>query len=232
MRIIEAPSPNFDERTRTVDMAVLHYTGMTSGEEALARLRDPAAGVSAHYLVEEDGRIFRLVAESKRAWHAGISSWKGEGDINARSIGIEIVNPGHEWGYRGFPEPQIDAVIALLRGIRQRHSVRPARIVGHADVAPGRKEDPGELFPWGRLAREGVALGGHYEGPPDMTLSFEEAIKALQHIGYEVGEVAPGKFAPSAAVLAFQRRYCPQALGQAINPMTKAALRWATMLDE
>lgn len=230
MRIIETPSPNFDERTRAIDMVVLHYTGMTSGDEALARLRDAAAGVSAHYLVEEDGRTFRLVDESKRAWHAGVSSWKGEGEINARSIGIEIVNPGHEWGYRPFPSAQIDAVVALLKDIARRRAVAPARIVGHADVAPGRKEDPGELFPWDRLAAEGVALGGAYAGPADTTLSFEEAIGLLRRIGYEVAEAAPGKPAPSAAVLAFQRRFCPQALGQAINPMTKAALRWAASL--
>jgi N-acetylmuramoyl-L-alanine amidase len=225
MQMIDRPSLNFDERPLGIDMIVLHYTGMLSGEEAIARLCDPAAKVSAHYVVEEDGRIFRLVDEEKRAWHAGISSWRGEGEINARSIGIEIVNPGHEWGYRPFPAPQVDAVAALVKDIRRRRKIAPARVVGHSDVAPGRKEDPGELFPWARLAAEGSALGV-YDGPPDLTLAFEEAVSLLRKIGYEVAEAAPGKPAPSAAVLAFQRRFCPQALGQAINPLTKAAIRW------
>lgn len=230
LKLIDAPSPNFDVRTRPIDMVVLHYTGMTSGEDALARLRDPASAVSAHYLVEEDGRVFQLVDESRRAWHAGVSSWKGEGEINARSIGVEIVNPGHEWGYRPFPDAQIDAVIALLTGLLARHRITPGRVVGHSEVAPGRKEDPGELFPWSRLATEGLALGGVHEGPADRSLTYEQAIAALRTIGYEVADAAPGKPAPAAAVLAFQRRYCPHALGKAIDPVTKAALRWAASL--
>lgn len=226
MPLIDAPSPNFDDRMRAIDMVVLHYTGMLSGAEAIARLRDPAAKVSAHYVVEEDGRIFHLVEEEKRAWHAGVSSWKGDGDINARSIGIEIVNPGHEWGYRPFPAPQIDAVTALVKDIQARRKIAPARVVGHSDVAPGRKEDPGELFPWAQLGRTGATLGV-YDGPPDYSLTYQEAVRLLGMIGYEVAEAAPGKPAPAAAVLAFQRRFCPQALGQAINPLTKAAIRWA-----
>ena len=226
MQIIERASPNFDDRTLPIDMIVLHYTGMLSGAEAIDRLSDPVAKVSAHYVVEEDGRIFRLVDENKRAWHAGIASWKGEGEINARSVGIEIVNPGHEWGYRAFPEAQVAAVIALVKDLKRRRKIAADRVVGHSDVAPGRKEDPGELFPWGRLASEGLCAGV-YDGPPDMTLGFEEAISLLRKIGYEVAEAAPGKPAPSAAVLAFQRRFCPKALGQAINPLTKAAIRWA-----
>lgn len=227
MEIIEAPSPNHDARSRAVDMVVLHYTGMRSGAEALARLRDPAAAVSAHYLVEEDGRVFHLVPEDRRAWHAGLSSWRGEGEINARSIGIEIVNPGHEWGYRPFPDRQIDAVIALLKEISERHKIAPARIVGHSDIAPGRKEDPGELFPWARLAAEGLAAAGIYEGAPDVSLSFEEALGLLKSIGYEIAEAAPGKPAPAAVILAFQRRFCPRALGQGLDPRTKGAIRWA-----
>ena len=153
MTPIEAPSPNFDARTAPPDMIVLHYTGMETGEAALERLRDPEAKVSAHYLVEEDGRVFSLVPEERRAWHAGAAFWAGERDINARSIGVEIVNPGHEFGYREFPEAQIAAVIDLVGGIRERWTVPDARILGHSDVAPRRKEDPGELFPWKRLAR-------------------------------------------------------------------------------
>ncbi|MEQ1931870.1 MAG: N-acetylmuramoyl-L-alanine amidase [Parvularculaceae bacterium] len=230
MKIIERPSPNFDARERAVDAVILHYTGMQTGEEALTRLCDAAAKVSAHYVIEEDGRLFRLVAEDMRAWHAGISSWRGEGDINARSIGVEIVNPGHEWGYRDFPKAQIATVIDLLKSIRERHNVPPERVLGHSDVAPMRKEDPGERFPWKRLAAEGLALPP-YKGVTDATLEYEAAVKLLRQIGYEIAEAAPGKPAPVAAILAFQRRFCPAALGQGMSPLTKAAIRHtATML--
>lgn len=224
MKAIESPSPNFDERGRDIDTAILHYTGMKSGAEALARLCDPAAMVSAHYLVEEDGTLYRLVEERCRAWHAGVSSWKGERDINARSIGIEIVNPGHEWGYREFPTAQIEAVIALLKEIFARHEIAPARVLAHSDVAPGRKEDPGEKFPWARLAQEGLAIAP-YTGPPDPAVPYEEALASLRDIGYEVPDAAPGRAAPAAAVLAFQRRFCPAALGLGMDPLTKAAIR-------
>ena len=139
-------------------MVILHYTGMQSGQAAIDRLRDPEARVSAHYVVEEDGRLFRLVDEERRAWHAGKSFWKGETDINACSIGVEIVNPGHEFGYRAFPDAQIETVIRLLDDIRGRWSIENTRILGHSDVAPARKEDPGELFPWKRLAEQGHGL--------------------------------------------------------------------------
>lgn len=226
MKIIERPSPNFDARGRAVDMIVLHYTGMKTGEEALARLCDPAAKVSAHYFVEEDGRIFRLVAEENRAWHAGVSTWKGEGEINARSIGVEIVNPGHEWDYRDFPDAQIDAAIMLVNEICARHDIASTRVLGHSDVAPARKDDPGEKFPWNRLAAEGLAVGP-YEGAPDANIPYAEALNALREIGYEVLDVAPGVPATAAALVAFQRRFCPAALGQGWSPLTKAALVWA-----
>ncbi|MEO1015220.1 MAG: N-acetylmuramoyl-L-alanine amidase [Pseudomonadota bacterium] len=221
IRIEDAPSPNSDARGRGVDMVVLHYTGMQTGAEALDRLRDPAAKVSAHYLVEEDGRVFRLVAEENRAWHAGVASWRGESDINARSVGIEIVNPGHEWGYRPFPEEQVAAVIDLVAGVVARHGVKPARVVGHSDVAPERKEDPGELFPWDRLAEKSLAIGT-YRGAPDPSVDYFDALKAIADIGYD----APDR-AHAAAVLAFQRRFCPAALGQGLSPLTKAAAIWA-----
>lgn len=219
MNFIDAPSPNFDDRGRPVDMIILHYTGMRSGAEALERLRDPAAKVSAHYMVEENGDIYRLVDEAKRAWHAGVSSWKGEGDVNARSVGVEIVNPGHEFGYCDFPDAQIDALVALLKDIRTRFNVEPSFVLGHSDVAPRRKEDPGEKFPWDRLAAEGLAVakppvesGGDY-------VPYEEALAALGAIGYD----APaGDHA--AALLAFQRRFCPEALGQGFDAATKAML--------
>ena len=156
--LIQAPSPNFDARRGPPDILVLHYTGMQSGEAALARLRDPDAKVSAHYLVEEDGRVFQLVPEERRAWHAGRGVWQGEDDVNAASIGIEVVNPGHEFGYRPFPDAQIAAVIALVGDIRDRWTIPDNRIIAHSDLAPDRKEDPGELFPWKRLAEAGHGL--------------------------------------------------------------------------
>lgn len=154
------PSPNFGPRREgaPIDMVVLHYTGMRTASEALARLCDPAAQVSAHYLVDEDGRIERLVAEEQRAWHAGLAYWRGDRDVNSRSIGIELVNPGHEFGYRPFPEPQIEALVALLHSIVGRHGISRRNLVGHSDVAPARRQDPGELFPWRALAREGLGL--------------------------------------------------------------------------
>ncbi len=159
MQVRQSPSPNHDTRGDTpIDILLLHYTGMKTGEEALARLRDPEAKVSAHYFVEEDGSIHQLVDEDQRAWHAGKAFWAGETDINARSIGIEIVNPGHEWGYRDFPASQIDAVLELCTSILGRHSIAPARVLGHSDVAPARKQDPGEKFPWAHLASHGVGV--------------------------------------------------------------------------
>jgi N-acetylmuramoyl-L-alanine amidase len=152
------PSPNHDARMAPVDILLLHYTGMQSGVAACERLCDASAKVSSHYLVYEDGRVDQLVPEARQAWHAGVSSWKGETNINARSIGIEIVNPGHEFGYRDFPQAQVEAVIALCRDILKRHNIPPARVLGHSDVAPGRKQDPGEKFPWARLAAAGIGL--------------------------------------------------------------------------
>ena len=152
------PSPNHDERKSAVDMIVLHYTGMMSGDAACERLCDPAAKVSSHYLVYEDGHTDQLVAEARRAWHAGLSSWQGVTDINSCSVGIEIVNPGHEYGYRDFPAAQIDAVIALCRDIVARHKIPAARVLAHSDIAPARKQDPGEKFPWDRLAAAGIGL--------------------------------------------------------------------------
>jgi N-acetylmuramoyl-L-alanine amidase len=160
LKIVECPSPNHDERPAgaAVDILVMHYTGMKTADEALARLTDPEARVSAHYTVGSDGRVFRHVSEDRRAWHAGVSWWAGERNVNARSIGIEIVNPGHEFGYIPFPEEQIEAVIELSRGILARHPIPPSRILGHSDVAPARKEDPGELFPWQYLAKNGIGV--------------------------------------------------------------------------
>ena len=163
MKIEAHPSPNFNDRKHPIDMLVLHYTGMETGQAALDRMCDPAAEVSAHYMIWEDGRIVQLVGEDKRAWHAGVSSWKGEEDLNSRSIGIEIVNGGHDWPLPGevlppYPQVQIDALIRLTHGILDRWDIPQTRIVGHSDIAPARKTDPGEHFPWAQLARSGIGL--------------------------------------------------------------------------
>lgn len=156
--MIDTPSPNFDARTLPISMVVLHYTGMIDGASAINRLADPEAKVSAHYVVAEDGQIIRMVDEANRAWHAGRSWWRGISDVNSASVGIEIVNPGHEFGYRPFPDAQIEAVIRLVAGIVARYGITRGNVVGHSDVAPARKDDPGELFPWHRLAKLRLAL--------------------------------------------------------------------------
>ena len=203
--MIDRPSPNHGPRPDgvPVDLVVLHYTGMRTAGAALARLCDPAARVSAHYLIDEGGESYRLVGEARRAWHAGVSCWAGEADVNGRSIGIELANPGHEFGYRAFPEAQLRALEALLADILARRRIDPARVVGHSDVAPLRKRDPGELFPWRRLAAQGLAWW-----PPGAGAGAEpdegRARAALARCGYGwTGEDL------SAVLAAFQRRFRP-----------------------
>ncbi|MBL4613774.1 MAG: N-acetylmuramoyl-L-alanine amidase, partial [Magnetovibrio sp.] len=160
MTMAPVVSPNFDDRATglPIDMLVLHYTGMQTCEAALERLCDKDAMVSAHYLIDEEGTVHRLVDEDKRAWHAGLAWWRGAMDVNGRSIGIELVNPGHEFGYRDFPDAQMTALEGLTSAIIKRHPIPPQNVVGHADTAPARKQDPGELFDWQRLAEFGVGL--------------------------------------------------------------------------
>ena len=213
-------SPNFGPRrdVAQADMIVLHYTGMESGDAAESWLCNPASEVSSHYIVHEDGRIVQMVREADRAWHAGKSSWRGVTDINSRSVGIEIVNPGHALGYPDFPDVQIDAVIALCRGIVARHHVAPERILAHSDVAPGRKLDPGEKFPWQRLAQAGI---GHLEpsatirGGRFMSLGDRgEPVEALQSmLGiYGYGIEINGLFDDRTRIVveAFQRHFRPE----------------------
>jgi len=201
----DRPSPNHSCRAEParIDMLVLHYTGMATAEAALQRLCDPSARVSAHYLVEENGAIWRLVPESRRAFHAGVSCWEGESDLNAVSLGIEIVNPGHEWGYRPFLEAQMEAVERLCRDLVTRHSIPPHRVVGHSDIAPERKCDPGELFDWARLARAGVGIWPP-ANPPASGLVVDPARLPddLASIGYCVSV-----WSQMAALVAFQRRF-------------------------
>jgi N-acetylmuramoyl-L-alanine amidase len=208
--IVETPSPNFNERQLPVSMIVLHYTGMQSAEAALARLTDPAAEVSAHYLIDEDGTIHCLVAEDKRAWHAGQSHWRGITDINSASIGIELVNPGHEFGYREFAPAQIEALIPLLSEIKDRYEITRGNIVGHSDIAPTRKQDPGELFPWARLARVRLALPRPTKNLMDPLWSDAGFLLALERFGYEVTDKL-------AAVVAFQRRFRPELIDGEID---------------
>jgi N-acetylmuramoyl-L-alanine amidase len=217
-RFEHSPSPNHGERApgKPVDTIVLHYTGMPSAERALRWLRDPESGVSSHYFVFEDGRIAQLVDEDRRAWHAGKSFWAGETDINSRSIGIEIANPGHEFGYVPFPDAQIAAVIDLCRDILTRHAIPPERILAHSDIAPLRKEDPGELFPWDRLHAVGI---GHWvppveplvDGPALQVGDAGEAVAGLKArlaaYGYGIAAGMAFDVDTAAVVTAFQRHF-------------------------
>jgi N-acetylmuramoyl-L-alanine amidase len=194
-------------------MLILHYTGMRSGAEAIARLRDPAARVSCHYVVEEDGAVFRLVAEEQRAWHAGISHWRGQTLLNGRSIGVEIVNPGHEWGYRPFPALQMAAVCDLCLGILARHPIPPRNVVAHSDVAPDRKEDPGELFYWQGLAANGVGLWPQADDAP-----VGDPLVLLDAIGYRTDLALP------VLLRAFQRHWRPERVDGIADAGTLARL--------
>ncbi len=230
----QVPSPNHGPRTqgKPVDILLLHYTGMASEAGALAWLTDPRSQVSAHYFVGEDGRIVQMVDETNRAWHAGQSFWAGESDINARSIGIEIANPGHEFGYRGFPHVQVAAVIALCRDILSRHAIPPERVLAHSDVAPARKEDPGELFPWGELNAAGI---GHWVMPELVTAGpligpgdSGEAVAALKQrfreYGYGLGAESDFDEETAAVVTAFQRHFRPALVDGIADVSTVATL--------
>jgi N-acetylmuramoyl-L-alanine amidase len=217
------PSPNFNERALPISMVVLHYTGMRSADEALVRLCDGQAQVSAHYMIDEDGTVTALVPEEMRAWHAGRSYWRGITDVNSASIGIELVNPGHEFGYRPFPRAQMEALLPLLAEIVKRHDIPRANVVGHSDVAPARKEDPGELFDWDLLSHHRLALA-----KPSVTLGdpFENEgafFLALERYGYDISD---GK----AAVRAFQRRWRPQLIDGQID-LQIGAMLFALLLD-
>lgn len=209
MIIINHPSPNHGPRREgaAIDMLVLHYTDMATPEEALERLCDPAAEVSAHYLIAEDGRIWNLVEEARRAWHAGVSYWAGERDVNARSIGIELANPGHRLGYIAFPEAQMAALEALALEILSRHPIPPHRVLGHSDVSPARKRDPGELFDWRRLAAAGIGVWVEVDEARagDPVADWDAFQRDLVIFGYEIE-------AASDMVRAFHRHFRPSAL--------------------
>ncbi|MHA7899118.1 MAG: peptidoglycan recognition protein family protein [Henriciella sp.] len=236
MKVEAQPSPNFNDRKHPVDMLVFHYTGMETGQEALNRMCDPAAEVSAHYMIWEDGRVVQLVGEDKRAWHAGVSRWQGDEDLNSRSIGLEIVNGGHDWPLPDgvlppYPQAQIDALIQLTHGILERWDIPDKRIVGHSDIAPARKADPGEHFPWSQLARAGIGLwpsgltdnpssaasqrarasGSHMIGrglsPGDDKKAVSRLQTMLAGIGYALDVSGFYDQATEQVVRAFQRRW-------------------------
>jgi len=228
-------SPNHGERKdgKQPDSLVLHYTGMPDAAGALRQLCNPSAQVSCHYFIFEDGRILQLVPEARRAWHAGVGCWQGERDMNSASIGIEIVNPGHEFGYRAFPDRQMEAVTLLCRDIVQRWRIRPDRIIAHSDMAPARKQDPGELFRWDMLAAAGVGLWtepcpieqGRSLQPGDGGEPVESLQEMLSLYGYDL--VVSGAFDPATAkvVAAFQRHFRPKIVDGVADPSTIATLR-------
>lgn len=230
------PSPNHNERqgSGTPDMIVLHYTGMPDDQDAISHLCNPASEVSAHYVVLQDGYIIQLVAEARRAWHAGTSSWAGESDINSRSIGIEIANPGHDHGYPDFPKRQVAAVIALCRSIFTRHRVPADRVLAHSDVAPARKRDPGEKFPWKALADSGIGLWikpvPTDQTKPTFTLGDSDPAVAetqtlLANYGYAVAATGHLDAATRDAVAAFQRHFRPQRVDGFIDTSTISTLK-------
>jgi N-acetylmuramoyl-L-alanine amidase len=221
----ELASPNHGARTLPISMVVLHYTEMKPLEAALARMCDPQAKVSAHYCISEAGEVIRLVPEHRRAWHAGVSYWRGIRDVNSASIGIELDHPGHapkNGGYRGFAEAQIDALVRLLARIVRHYDIPRANVVGHSDVAPARKIDPGELFPWERLAQHRLCLPRPRKLPAGNPFGSAEAFfHALARFGYDISNRIK-------AVEAFERRWRPERI-TGIPDRETAAILWCLL---
>jgi N-acetylmuramoyl-L-alanine amidase len=226
-------SPNHNERRTGIDMLVLHYTGMPDAPTALSRLTDPRSEVSSHYLVDREGAVFALVPEERRAWHAGASSWQGETDLNSRSIGIEIDHPGHDGGNPPFGQAQIEAVVGLCREILSRWPIPPMRVLAHSDIAPRRKQDPGENFPWDRLHRAGI---GHYVEPApiiagsglslgDDGADVEALQRGLARYGYAVQVSGAYGEQTRSVVAAFQRHFRPERVDGRADPSTLETLR-------
>jgi N-acetylmuramoyl-L-alanine amidase len=206
--MIVHPSPNVDAREGAVSFLVLHYTGMPTAQSAIDLLCSPAAKVSSHYVMDEDGTVYRLVDEADRAWHAGISYWRGARMLNDASIGIEIVNPGHEWGYRPFPAVQMAAVVELCQGILVRHTIPARNVVAHSDIAPNRKQDPGELFDWRGLAARGIGVWTDEFAPPG------DFFADLAAIGYDTS------LPEREVITAFQRHFLPGNLSGVVDAAT------------
>ena len=230
------PSPNGNERRLPVSLLVLHYTGMQDAAAALRRLIDPLSGVSAHWLVSDDGAITALVPEARRAWHAGVACWQAIRDVNSASVGIEIVNPGHDGGLPGFPSRQMDALAELSRDVIERHGIRPRHVLGHSDVAPLRKQDPGELLDWRWLARQGVGLWPPPQPPATTSLGEGDEGGAVEHLQRRLGDfgyaiTVDGCFGAvtTAVVTAFQRHYRPARVDGVADGETTARL--AALVD-
>ncbi len=225
----DMPSPNFEPRPRgvAIDMLIIHYTGMENAVSALAHMRDPKARVSAHFVIDEDGTIYRMVAENKRAWHAGTASWGGETNINDRSIGIELVNPGTEFGYRHFPEPQMLTLERLAGDLLERHAIPARNVLGHSDVAPARKQDPGELFDWARLAAAGIGLwpATHQPKKTDNSPDILEAQKLLKSFGYDISANGEEDEHTRLVITAFQSHFHPSGVRGKMDAGTFAVLR-------
>lgn len=229
------PSPNHGERRRDckLDMILLHYTGMRDADAAITKLCSPGTEVSTHYVVMEDGYVIQCVPEDRRAWHAGTSVWEGESDVNSRSIGIEIVNPGHDLGYPDFPKRQIAAVTALCRSIMTRHRVPAWRVLGHSDVAPSRKQDPGEKFPWRVLYESGIGLwikpapitpGGRMFVLGESDPAIAEIQGLLASYGYAVAISGNYDNATRDAIAAFQRHFRPAKVDGVADTSTIATI--------
>lgn len=236
MFINHITSPNHDARRgeAAIDMLVLHYTGMKDFDTALGRLTDYDAKVSAHYLINEDGAIYSLVPEDRRAWHAGVSSWHGNTDINSCSIGIELVNPGHENGYRGFTTAQMEACYSLSTDIVLRHNIPSERVLGHSDVAPGRRRDPGELFDWTDMAMHGIGIWPERFNEPypyhqnlDVGSSGPDVCdiqKNLATFGYKIQVNGKYDINTKHVVMAFQRHFRPSLINGSVDAATRHRL--------
>ncbi len=243
MKITKIPSPNFSNRPEnsSIDCIILHYTGMKSTKEALKRMCDTEAEVSCHYLIAENGEIIQLVDDEFKAWHAGKSFWQGRENLNNNSIGIEISNFGHQWGYKPFEEEQIEAVIELCKHLIENYNIKPQNILGHSDIAPSRKEDPGELFPWKLLADEGIGLWydfeigkANYKKQIELTKDLENLKKEdviliqekLSKIGYKIGKKSILDEQTLKAIIAFYRRFIPQRILMCNNKQHPEYIGW------
>jgi N-acetylmuramoyl-L-alanine amidase len=227
MHMRDYPSPNYDERHNILDMLILHYTDMLSGQESLDRMCDPEAKVSAHYMIDEDGTVYTLVPEDKRAWHAGLSHWKGRTNVNAHSIGIELQNPGHGHGYRPFPKAQMEALIQLIEEIRTRWTIPDHFVLGHSDVAPDRKIDPGHLFDWALLASHKIGIWPTKAGINVYTpfINVAQAQQCLETIGYRCPVTGHTDAYTVQVIEAFQRHFCPEELEKGLTPYTTQAMQ-------
>ena len=222
-------SPNHGVRVGVgrPDSLVLHYTGMRDEASAIDWLCDPVSQVSCHYVVTETGRVFQLVDENRRAWHAGRSVWRGMRDMNSASVGIEIVNGGHEFGLPAYPDAQVKAVVSLCRDIMERHAISADRVLAHSDIAPSRKRDPGERFPWRRLAETGVGLWPVVSraDAADCAIDDREVGRDLIRLGYGLSPTGAPDADAATVLRAFQRRYRPELIDGVADAETVVRLR-------